>query len=211
MLVMGICFLSKTALAEGVEVPGVGSVWESTSVYTTVPEDGSPQRKEIRTIKVDRLQDGRPVFAGKFQAIEGEIVESAAETVIYANECRPNVPAIKLAPPEHSNQCAFHVCRPPPEGETFIRTMTVYIPLFGCQPLPSTYTFTSVRKGEYNGTKVMIGKAETTLNGTRFAAWESYIQDGVGEIFATSPEKVTTYNKVIVRSVPYKLKQRSLK
>jgi hypothetical protein len=203
-LVLAVCCCCKAALAEEVNVPDVGSVWKSTSIFRQISEDGSPPRKETTEIRVDRLQDGRPVFAGKFQTIEGELMESAEGTVIYANECKQNVPTQTLAPPPAPNQCAWHVCRAPGEGETFVRQLSIYAPFFGCQKMPGTYTFTSVRKDMYHGNEVTVGDAEITINGNRRGVWQSYIEEGVGEVYAESPLKVTTYTEISVPLIPYR-------
>ncbi len=198
-------FLGKTASAETTQVPGVGSVWESVVRYDA-KDDGSPAREKRETVTVDRMENGRPVFAGKLLNHDGEIVESSVGTVIYALECKGDVAEENLLPPIVPNQCGGHVCHAPPIGETFTRPMVVYAPLFGCQPQTAVYSFTSVRSDVYNGQAVIVGKALITLGGLRRGAWESYIQPGVGEVYSESHERKTTYEKVVVPLVPFKSK-----
>lgn len=201
-MVLAAGFFSQAA-AE-VWVPGVGSEWKSTSTYASTAEDGSPPRIKTDVVKVERMEDGRPVFSGKIFGYEGEIVETSEGTTVYALECKSAVPAEKLLPPAYPNQCVWHVCHAPVIGVTFTRVMTIYAPIFACAPQMATYTFTSVRESVYNGAHVTAGNVEVTFNGVRRGAWESYIEDGVGEIFAESSEKVTIYSRVRVSLVPYK-------
>ena len=152
---------------------------------------------------MDRLIDGRPVFKGKMFGFEGEIIEATGGTIVYADECKGDVPKELLSPPTLPNQCVWHVCRAPPVGETVVRTMTVYVPLFGCQGQAAAYTFTSVRSGTYKGTAVTVGKALITFGGVPRTSWESYIKEGEGEVFAERQSSVTTYERVSVTPTPY--------
>lgn len=203
ILVFVSCFLSKAALAERVEVPGPGSAWEGTSIYTRTADDGSPLRKEIETFRVDRMEGGRPVFAGRMLGFDGEIIQSSEGTIVYALECKNDVPADMLLPPVSPNQCVGHVCTAPSVGDNpLVRATFIYVPIFGCQGQEGEYTFTPIRVEEYGGRMVTVGDAKFTLKGNLRAAWKSYIQPGVGQVFAEFLEKVTTY-KVNVLLVPY--------
>jgi len=198
-----VFFFTKTATAQEWQVPDVGSRWESTTVYTAA-NDGSPSRRKIEVTRVDRLMDGRPVFAGKIFGIDGEIVESSAGTIVYADECKRDVPKEQLAPPVTPNQCVWHVCYAPPVGQMFIRQMIIHAPLFACQPQLAVYTFKSIRMGVHNGAVITVGRASITLNGIPRASWESHIKEGEGEVFAEYPGSVTTYDKVSVTRIPYR-------
>lgn len=190
------------SFAQTFMVPDVGSVWESTSLYPAT-EDGRPERRQTQVIKVDRLLDGRPVFAGIMNGIPGKMMQVAQGTVVYADECKNDVPKEILAPPDIPNQCAWGVCKAPPVGETFTRPMIIYAPLFACQPQTAVYTFLSINEKVGDGIRVTIGKAVITFNGLQRSAWESHIEDGIGEVFAESPEKVTRYDKIFVPLIPY--------
>lgn len=204
ILVFVICFLSKAALAEGVKVPGPGSLWESTSEYMRDVDDGSPPREERETFKVDRLQEGRPVFAGRMFGFDGEIIESTEGTIVYELRCKDDVPAAMLLPPALPNQCVGHVCTAPLVGDKpFVRATFIYVSAFGCQKQEGEYTFTSVREEEYGGSVVTVGDAKFTFKGLPRGSWKSYIQAGVGQVFAESTEKKTRY-KWNVHLVPYR-------
>lgn len=205
VLIFAVFSFLETAFAQGSEVPGVGSVWESTSISMPLPEDGSPPRKRNETFKVDRLENGRPVFAGRMLGHDGEAIESTKGTIVYALECKRDVPAEMLMPPVLPNQCIWHVCYPPRVGETFTRPMIVYAPIFGCQPQEGMYSFTSLDAEEYPYDEVTIGYAEVTLRGVRLGFWTSHIKAGTGQVFAQSPERVTTYDNVKVLLVPYEV------
>jgi hypothetical protein len=204
VLAFAAVFFSKTASAQEVQVPGVGSIWESTSVYAPSAEDGKPPRKDREIFKVDRMQDGRPVFAGKMFGFEGEIIESTEGTIVYELACKNDVPANMLVPPVSPNQCVNHVCSAPGvEDKPLVRPTFIYVQLFGCQKQEGEYTFTSVGTQQYDGGMVTVGEVKFTFNGAPRAAWKSYIKKGVGQVFAESLTKVTTYNKVEVLLVPY--------
>lgn len=207
ILISAVCALPSVVVAEDVKVPGVGSLWKSTSIYPPVENDGSPPRKKSETVTVDRLQEGRPVFVGSMFGSEGEIIESSVGTIVYANECRKDVPESMLEAPPAPNQCVWHVCSAPPVGKTFTRPMIIFAPLFACQPQTAMYSFVSMRMETIDGSHVTVGKATLTLNGLPRGAWDSYIEEGKGQVFAESAEKVTTYEKIIVNLVPYDSKR----
>ncbi len=209
ILISAILAFPSVVAAEGVKVPDVGSLWKSTSIYPPVENDGSPPRKKNETVTVDRLQDGRPVFVGSMFGNEGEIIESTIGTVVYANECRKDVPESMFEAPPVPNQCVWHVCSAPSVGETFTRPMIIFAPLFACQPQTAVYTFVSVRMETIGNSRVTVGKATLTLNGVPRGVWDSYIEEGKGQVFAESVEKVTTYEKIIVNLVPYDSKRLS--
>ncbi len=204
MLAFAAVFFPQTVSAQAVHVPGVGSIWESTSVYAPVAEDGKPSRKERESFKVDRMQDGRPVFAGKMFGFEGEIIESTEGTIVYALECKNDVPVTMLVPPISPNQCVSHVCSAPSVGDKpLVRPTSIYVPLYGCQRQEGEYTFTTVGTEQYGDGMVTVGEAKFTFKGTPRATWKSYIKKGVGQVFAESLAKVTTYEKVEILLVPY--------
>lgn len=200
-LVFLVLYLPYSALAQH-QVPDVGSIWESTTVYS-VTTDGGEATVKKEMARVDRLMDGRPVFAGKILGIDGEIIESTKGTIVYALECKNEVLPAMLLPPPEPNQCVWHVCRPPPVGKMFIRRMIIYAPLFGCQPQEAAYSFNALRITADNGVRTVAGKAAITLGGKPRTSWESHIKDGEGEVFAKYPGSETTYNNVSVTLIPY--------
>lgn len=190
------------AIAQESHVPAPGSVWESVTVYPAT-QDGGEIRSKKERVHVDRLVDGRPVFAGKMFGIDGEIIESTEGTIVYALECKKDVLPRMLLPPPVPNQCVWGVCSSPPVGQMFIRRMTIYAPLFACQPQEAAYSFNALRTGTDNGKPTTVGKAVITFNGTQRASWESHIKDGEGEVFAEYPGSVTTYENISVTLIPY--------
>ncbi len=204
--VLYICytFTSGVTFAQDVQVPDVGSVWESVSEYSPMADDGSPPRREREIFKVDRMQDGRPVFAGRMFGLEGEIVESTKGTIVYALECKNNVPNAMLVAPRSPNQCVGHVCKAPRVGsKPFVRPTFVYVPIYGCQEQKGEYIFTAVSNEEYEGNPVTVGEAKFYFRGTLRNSWKSYIKKGVGQVFAQDEKKKTKYEKVEVLLVPY--------
>ena len=194
-------FLGKTASAQTTQVPDVGSVWESLITYAPITEDASVRTKnEVAT--VDRLVAGRPVFVGEVFGYKGEIIESTVGTVVYTHDCKNDVPAEMLIPPPVPNQCVWHVCNAPPVGQTFTRPMIFFVPLFVCQGKVASYTFTSTAIEQYNGKTVTVGEASIKF-GLRKPVWQSYVEQGVGEVQAVAIGKVTTYQKVSVALIPY--------
>lgn len=202
-LALSVLFL-QPSFAQEAEVPGIGSVWESTSVYAPNTEDGSPGRTRNDFVKVERMHDGRPVFSGKVFGYEGEILEAKAGTLVYAHECKRDVPAEMLRPPSVPNQCVWHICYAPPVGETFSRSMIIFAPIFACQPQVATYVFVPDRVVRHEGLPVTIGRVTITMNGLRRGTWLSYIREGAGEVYAESDGRVTTYTRVSVPLVPYR-------
>ncbi len=196
-------FTFGMALAQDVHVPDVGSVWESVVEYNA-RDDGSrtPPKREV--VVVDRMENGRPVFAGMLFNQDGEIIESSVGTTIYALECKSNILKEHLVPPRVPNQCGGHVCRAPPVGETIIRTMFVYIPMYGCQPIEATYSFVSLRTEGSDEQEVTVGKASIMRGFARLGRWVSHIRSGIGEVYSESLERKTTYEKVVVPLVPYR-------
>jgi hypothetical protein len=201
ILMIWACAL-QVSFAQTFMVPDAGSVWKSTTFYPAT-DDGRPSYRQTEIIRVDRLLDGRPVFAGNMYGIDGEMIEGFKGTIVYAKECKNDVPRELLAPPAIPNQCVWGVCQAPAVGETFTRAMTIYAPIFNCQPQPAAYKFRAVRKEKRGEIEVTVGNAEITFKGVRRGAWESHIQKGIGEVFAESPEKVTTYDEVSVPLIPY--------
>ncbi len=203
-LVFLALFFSKTvSAAEQVLVPQVGATWESELVYKAVDEN-IPVRRKVEKIVVDRHLDGRPVFRGEVFGYTGEIMPSSSGTVVYTDECKGDVKAEMLVPPEVPNQCVWGVCNAPSVGQTFTRQMIFYVPLYACQAKVATYTFTALRTEMYKGQTVTVGDAKVAFGTLRQTTWHSYVKDGVGEIYAESSGRVTTYSKVDVPLVPYK-------
>ncbi len=197
---IGMFFL-KTASAQTLQVPDVGSVWESLITYAPATDDGLPRTKnEIAT--VDRLVNGRPVFTGEVFGYKGEIIESTVGTVVYTHDCKNDVPAEMLIPPPVPNQCVWHVCNAPPVGQTFTRQMIFFVPLFVCQGKVATYTFKSNVVEQHNGKTVTVGEASIKF-GLRKPVWQSYVEQGVGEVHAVAIGKVTVYQKVSVALTLY--------
>lgn len=197
---VGMFFL-KTAFAQTIQVPSVGSVWESLITYAPTTEDG-PVHTKSEVATVDRLVNGRPVFTGEVLGYKGEIIESTVGTVVYTHDCKNDVPVEMLIPPPVPNQCVWHVCSAPPVGQTFTRPMIFFVPLFACQGKVATYTFISTIVEQYNGKTVTVGEASIKF-GPRRPVWQSYIEQGVGEVHAVARGKVTTYQKVFVAPAPY--------
>lgn len=194
-------FLGKTAFAQTTQVPDVGSVWESLITYAPITE-GGPVHTKNEVATVDRLVNGRPVFTGEVFRYKGEIIESTVGTVVYTHDCKNDVPAEMLIPPPVPNQCVWHICNAPPVGETFTRPMIFFVPLFLCQGKAGTYTFASIAVEQHNGKTVTVGEASIKFNLLK-PSWQSYIEQGVGEVHAVARGKVTTYQKVSVTSIPY--------
>ena len=186
------------------DVPDVGSVWESTSVYAPNAEDGSPPRTRQDIVRVERLEAGRPVFSGNVFGHVGEIMETRSGTVIYASDCKRDVPKEELEPPTDPNQCAWHMCYPPKVGETFTRKLFVFAPIFACSRQEASYEFAATRVETYEGTEVTVGTVTIMFNGARRGFWESYIRPGMGEVYGKAVGRVTTYDKVKVPLVPYR-------
>ena len=186
-------------------VPGVGAVWESTLEYDVMPSDNghSRIRRAKETATVVRLESGRPVFSGEVFGYRGEIIESSAGTVVYTDECKDQVPAGVLYAPARANQCVWHVCHAPRIGETFTRPMVFYVQLFSCEPKVATYTFKSLRIETLDGQTVTVGDARVYFSPFRQTAWQSYIREGHGEVFAEAPGRKTTYHRVQVPLVRY--------
>ncbi len=186
-------------------VPGVGAVWESTLEYDVMPSDNGQSRirRAKETATVVRLESGRPVFSGEVFGYRGEIIESGAGTVVYTDECKNQVPADRLHPPARPNQCVWHVCNAPPIGETITRPMVFYVQLFSCEPKVATYTFKALRTESFDGAPVTVGDAKVYFSPFRQTAWQSFIREGLGEVYAEAPGRKTTYNRVHVPLVAY--------
>lgn len=200
-------FLGKTASAQIPQVPDVGSVWESLITYAPITEGDSVRHKN-EVVMVDRLVAGRPIFVGEVFGYKGEIIESTVGTVVYTHDCKNDVPAEMLIPPPIPNQCVWHVCSAPPVGKTFTRPMIFFVPLFACQGKVATYTFTSMAIEQHNGKTVTVGEASIKF-GVRKPVWQSYIEQGVGEVHAVAIGKVTMYQKVSVTLIPYAVEETS--
>lgn len=185
------------------DVPDVGSVWESTSVYAS-KGDGSPPVVRQDVVRVERLEAGRPVFSGKVFGHAGEIVEAKDGTLVYADECKQYVTPEELEPPSTPNQCVWHMCYPPAVGETFTRKLFVFAPIFACAKQEASYEFFATRTEVYEGKDVTVGTVTIMFRGLRRSFWESYIRSGMGEVYGEALDRVTTYEKVEVPLVPYK-------
>ena len=82
--------------------------------------------------------------------------------------------------------------------------MIFFVKLFSCAPQVATYSFTSVRVEEMDGSKVTVGNSKVFFSAFRQTSWQSYVRDGVGEVRAEAPGRHTTYTRVEVATVSYK-------
>jgi acyl-CoA thioesterase-1 len=187
-------------------VPDVGSIWESSLEYDSLPTDNGTAtiRRAKEVSRVVRLMEGRPVFAGAVFGYQGEIIESTQGTVVYTDDCKDKVPPEMLIAPKEANQCVWHVCHPPALGKSFTRPMIFFVKLFSCTRQVATYSFVPLRIEEFEGNKVTVGNAKVFFSAFRQTAWQSYVQDGVGEVHSEAPGRRTTYTRVDVSTVNYK-------
>ena len=182
-LFLVICSLifNVTALAQNT-VPAIGSEWVSTLTYKTSGVSKNPE-----TLRVEKYEDGVPIFKGEAFGYEGTIRETSVGTIVYTEDCLPQVEEEFVAP-KIANQCGWHVCNAPEVGKTFERKMFIYVPLLFC----------SRQEGVYKATTL-----EVNFGPMRSTSWTSHIRDGEGEIFAESPGRVTAYSKVNVSQSVY--------
>ena len=198
-------------------IPGVGSVWISTTQYvntgasrapevlqvvrmhdgvTASPHHSPPPTPEV--LQVVRMHDGRPVVAGETFGYKGEIIEGAVGTVIATESCAKKVPPEYLMPPHIANQCAWHLCYPPEIGKTFFRKMIIFADLYSCEPKEGMYSFSAKRLDTTIHGNVVVGNAQVDFGMFSKVDWQSYIMPGYGEVHGDSAGRVTSYSKVDV-------------
>lgn len=190
------------AFAQEVKVPGIGSVWKSTIKY--IPREDGFRRERDDHVEVKEMRDGRPVFSGTISGFQGEIVEVKEGVLFYDNKCRYNVPEELFAPPNTHNQCGASICIAPPVGEKLERKTIVFAPILFCSQQEGKYIFESKYLSTYKGDLVTVGRVTVMLRGDKRGEWDSYVKEGVGEIFAEEAGHMTiNYSEIEVPLVPY--------
>lgn len=183
--------LQNSAAVAAPTVPGVGSVWISTTQYVNTGASRAPE-----VLQVVRMHDGRPVVAGETFGYKGEIIEGAVGTVIATESCAKKVPPEYLMPPHIANQCAWHLCYPPEIGQTFFRKMIIFADLYSCEPKEGMYSFSAKRLDTTIHGNVVVGNAQVDFGMFSKVDWQSYIMPGYGEVHGDSAGRVTSYSKV---------------
>lgn len=194
---------SSFVLAEQKMVPGIGTVSKNTLVYNAMEAGGSPVKRTEEVLKVNTLMAGRPVFSGEVFGQKGKIVESTVGVIVITDDCEDKVEASYLLPPVSPNQCGWHICEAPPVGKTLEKKMIVFAKLYACEAKVGTYKFTSKSEEVFEGKKVTVGEAQVSFGIFSKTFWTSYVQNGIGEIYAESSGRKTIYNYINVNHVPY--------
>jgi acyl-CoA thioesterase I len=207
LVTAGILPLISTAAT--LTVPDIGSVWVSSLEYKNLSsskESGDPApvvKRAPETMTVVRHESGIPVFASEVFGYKGEIIETAAGTIVYTENCKDSVPKEVFTAPVSPNQCGWHLCSAPVIGKTFIRPMIIFSEMYSCTPKVGIYSFTSNLKTKLDGESVTVGDVKVDFGLFQKTTWKSYVADGKGEIYATSSARETTYSKVQVSLIPY--------
>jgi acyl-CoA thioesterase I len=186
--------------AQTLTVPDIGSTWRNRVVYLSSGREQAPE-----VIRVTRMQDGRPVFAGETFGYQGEIMETSLGMVISTQDCLPNIPDEQLLPPEKPNQCSWGLCTAPDIGQTIERPIFLYASLYGCKLRMGKYRFAATGKAmtQEHG-EVTVGDAEMIFGVFARTRWESHMAAGIGEVFSRSPGRETRYDVVQVNPVEYR-------
>jgi acyl-CoA thioesterase I len=186
--------------AQSLTVPDIGSTWRNRVVYLSSGREQAPE-----VIRVTRMQDGRPVFAGETFGYQGEIMETSLGMVISTQDCLPNIPPEQTLPPEKPNQCSWGLCTAPEVGQTIERPIFLFAALYGCKLRMGTYRFAATGKAisQEHG-EVTVGDAEMVFGIFARTRWESHMAAGLGEVFSRSPGRETRYDVVQVKAVEYK-------
>jgi acyl-CoA thioesterase I len=194
-------FLTATqAFSQALTVPDVGSAWRNRVVYLSSGREQAPE-----VIRVARMQDGRPVFAGETFGYQGEIMETSLGMVISTQDCLPNIPPEQLLPPEKPNQCSWGLCTAPEIGQTIERPIYLYAALYGCKLRMGMYRFTATGKAvSTEHGEVTVGDAAMVFGVFARTRWESHMAAGMGEVFSRSPGRETRYDVVQVKPVEFK-------
>jgi acyl-CoA thioesterase I len=181
-------------------VPDIGSIWSNRVVYLSSGREQAPE-----VIRVTRMQDGRPVFAGETFGYQGEIMETSLGMVISTQDCLPNIPPEQMLPPAKPNQCSWGLCTAPEVGQTIERPIFLYAALYGCKLRMGTYRFTATGNthSKEHG-EVTVGEAEMIFGIFARTRWESHLAAGLGEVFSRSAGRETRYDVVQVNSVEYR-------
>jgi acyl-CoA thioesterase I len=181
-------------------VPDIGSTWSNRVVYLSSGREQAPE-----VIRVTRMQDGRPVFAGETFGYQGEIMETSLGMVISTQDCLPNIPPEQMLPPTKPNQCSWGLCTAPEVGQTIERPIFLYAALYGCKLRMGTYRFAATGKAasKEHG-EVTVGEAEMIFGIFARTRWESHMAAGLGEVFSRSAGRETRYDVVQVKPVEYK-------
>jgi acyl-CoA thioesterase I len=188
------------AAAQALTVPDIGSIWSNRVVYLSSGREQAPE-----VIRVTRMQDGRPVFAGETFGYQGEIMETSLGMVISTQDCLPNIPLEQMLPPAKPNQCSWGLCTAPEVGQTIERPIFLYAALYGCKLRMGTYRFAAKEKAtsKEHG-EVTVGEAEMIFGVFARTRWESHMAAGLGEVFSRSAGRETRYDVVQVKPVEYK-------
>lgn len=184
----------SNAVVAAPTIPGVGSIWISTTHYVNTGASRAPE-----VFQVVRMYDGRPVVAGETFGYKGEIIEGAVGTVVATQACAKKVPPEYLMPPHIANQCGWHLCYPPEVGKTFFRKMVIFADLYSCEPKEGMYSFSATRLDTTVHGNVVVGHAQVDFGMFSKVKWQSYIMPGYGEVHGESPGRVTIYSKVEVK------------
>jgi hypothetical protein len=191
-----LAFLSGTALADSVGVPGIGSVWKSTTEYS--------DRSRDDYVEVKEMKNGLPVFSGRIHSFYGKIFETKAGILFYEDECKYNVPEDLFVPSDTPNQCGTSICIAPPIGETVKRGTIVFTRAVFCSKQEGAYIFRSKRMSTHNGEEVTVGEVTAEFMGRHMGTRDSYIKKGFGEVFGEDVGRATTtYSRVEVLHAPY--------
>jgi acyl-CoA thioesterase I len=188
------------AAAQPITVPDIGSTWSNRVVYLSSGREQAPE-----VIRVTRMQDGRPVFAGETFGYQGEIMETSLGMVISTQDCLPNIPPEQMLPPAKPNQCSWGLCTAPELGQTIERPIFLYAALYGCKLRMGTYRFAATGKvtSKEHG-EVTVGDAEMVFGIFARTRWESHLAAGLGEVFSRSAGRETRYDVVQVKAVEYR-------